>query len=404
MNILLCHNYYQQPGGEDQVFADEAALLARHGHHVQQFTLHNDAIAGLGAWTTAKRTLWSRPTYRQLRERIRADRPEVVHFTNTFPLISPAAYYAAQAENVPVVQSLHNYRLLCPNAQLLREGRPCEDCLGRGFAWPGIRHGCYRGSRTASAVVAGMLGLHRALGTWTRQIDAYIALAEFARDKFIEQAFPADRLHVKPNFVHPVPEAGTGQGGYAVFVGRLSAEKGIEVLLQAWARLRMPLHLKIVGDGPLSERVRQAAAADHRIEWLGRQPTADVLRVMSDAACLILPSLWYEVCPKTLLESLAVGTPVLASRLGAMAEFIADGRTGCHFTPGDSQDLARQLERLVSNRPALEAMRRAARAEFLEKYTARRNYELLYRIYASVLRTPVADQQASQVAEPVLVP
>lgn len=403
MKVLLCHNYYQQPGGEDQVFADETALLTQFGHEVQQFTLHNDEIDGMSSWTMARRTLWSRETYQQLRQRLRAVRPDIVHFTNTFPLISPAAYYAAQAEGVPVVQSLHNYRLLCPNAQLLRDGRPCEDCLGKLIAWPGVRHACYRQSRAATAVVAGMLGLHRALGTWKTKVDAYIALAEFSRRKFVEHGLPAARLHVKPNFVHPVPEMGTGEGGYATFVGRLSPEKGIDVLLNAWARLQAPIRLRIVGDGPLADRVRKAAAADNRIEWLGRQPSAEVLRTMSEAACLVMPSIWYEVCPKTLLESLAVGTPVLASRLGAMAEFIDDGRTGRHFTPGDPQDLADQLQRMLGNRYALEAMRIAAREEFLSKYTAQRNYELLIDIYRSVLPAPIAAQlAAASSSEPVL--
>lgn len=392
MKVLLCHNYYQQPGGEDQVFADEATLLERRGHDVQRFTLHNDEIRGMSRLAVAGRTLWSRKTYRQFRQGLRSFRPDVAHFTNTFPLISPAAYYAAKAESVPVVQSLHNYRLLCPNAQLLRDGRPCQDCLSKLVAWPGVRHACYRGSRAASAVVAGMLAVHQVLGTWQTKVDAYITLAQFARDQFVEHGWPAERMHVKPNFVHPVPEVGDGAGAYALFVGRLSPEKGVNVLLDAWACLPAPISLRIMGDGPLAERVRQAAATDDRIQWLGRQPTAEVLRTMSQAACLVMPSTWYEVCPKTLLESLAVGTPVMASRLGAMTEIIADGQTGRHFAPGDPRDLANQLQHMLADRGRLTAMRQAAREEYLSKYTDERNYELLHKIYRSVVAVPQSEQ------------
>jgi glycosyltransferase involved in cell wall biosynthesis len=213
---------------------------------------------------------------------------------------------------------------------------------------------------------------------------------------------PAGRLHVKPNFVHPVPEAGAGEGGYALFVGRLSPEKGVDVLLKAWSRFPDAIGLRIVGDGPLADRVRQAAAADPRIEWLGRLPSDEVLRVMSRAGCLVMPSTWYEVCPKTLLESLAVGTPVLASRLGAMVEFIEDGLTGCHFTPGNPQDLALQLQRMLGNRYTLAAMRQAARQEFLAKYTAERNYARLMEIYRAALGQPAVSRCDEPNPEPVL--
>lgn len=403
MNVLLCHNYYQQPGGEDQVFADEAALLIGRGHSVERFTLHNDAIAQMSAAEVGGKTLWNWTIYRELRGRIRRFRPDVVHFTNTFPLISPAAYYAARAEGVPVVQSLHNFRLICPNAQLLRDGRPCEDCLGKLIAWPGIRHGCYRGSRTASAVAAGMLALHRGLRTWRRAVDAYIVLSEFQRGRLIEHGLPAERLHLKANFVDPVPPAGEGRGGYVAFVGRLSQEKGVRVLIDAWSQTPAAPRLKIAGDGPLAEQVRQAAAADSRIEWLGRQSSAEVLRTLSDAACLIVPSLWYEVCPKTILESLAVGTPVLASRLGAMPELVIEGQSGRHFTAGDAHDLARQLASLLADEPDLSAMRSQARRQFLDHYTAERNYERLMEIYRCVTHAATIEPHITHEPVPALI-
>src|SRR5215218_10268668 len=277
MKILLIHNEYQQPGGEDQVFAAEAKLLEDNGQRVLRYSVHNDQVAGMNLMTLAASTIWNRSSYHELRAVIHKERPQVAHFHNTLPLISPAGYYAAKAERVPVVQTLHNYRLLCPNALFFRDGHVCEDCQGKFVPWPGVLHACYRGSRPASAVVAAMLTTHRALRTWTEQVDVYIATTEFAREKFVQGGLPVEKLVVKPNFLHPAPTPGKVQGDYALFVGRLSPEKGIGTLLAAWKRLRTRIPLKIVGDGPLAEEVANATKALERAEWLGRQPREGVL-------------------------------------------------------------------------------------------------------------------------------
>jgi len=388
MKILLCHNYYQQPGGEDQVFADEASLLQSHGHEVMRFTLHNDAIDGMSRWSLARRTLWNRQSYHQLRQLMRQERPDVMHCTNTFPLISPAAYYAARAEGVAVVQSLHNYRLLCPNAQFHRDGRVCRDCMGRRLPWPGVLRGCYRNDRAASAVVAAMLGVHRALKTWTRTVDVYIALTEFSRRTFVEGGLPAERIVVKPNFVHPDPGPGSGDGQYAVFVGRLAPEKGVNTLLAAWSRLSPPIRLKIVGDGPAANAVRQAASADPRIQWLGFRPLDEVCSILGEAACLVMPSTWYETFGRTMIEAFAKGTPVIASRLGAMAELVDDGRTGLHFEPQNADDLASKVERLLADPAEAARMRGEARLQYERKYTAEANYRMLMAIYEQACGRP----------------
>jgi glycosyltransferase involved in cell wall biosynthesis len=381
MKFLLCHNYYQQPGGEDQSFAAEARLLESRGHDVVRLTRHNDAIEQMSGLGVAARTLWNRQVYAEVRALIRRERPHLMHCTNTFPLISPAVYYAARAEGVPVVQSLRNYRLLCPNAQFLRDGRVCEDCLGRSVPWPGVLHGCYRGCG-ASAVVAALNAGHRLLGTWTRAVDHYFTLTEFARRKFIEGGLSADRIAVKPNFIDPDPGLGRGQGGYAVFVGRLSTEKGVETLLAAWRQLRRPVPLKVIGDGPLAELVQAAARADQRIEWLGRRSPDDILQQVGEAACLVMPSIWYETFGRTIIEAYSRGTPVVASRLGALAELVEDGRTGLLFRPGDAADLAAAVERVLAE-PA--GMRQAARSEYEAKYTAAINYRQLMAIYVRAM-------------------
>ncbi|MBI3466080.1 MAG: glycosyltransferase [Planctomycetes bacterium] len=398
MKALLCHNFYQQPGGEDQVFADEARLLESRGHQVLRYTLHNDDIDRMGRLGVARRTFWNGGAYAALRTLIARERPDVMHCTNTFPLISPAAYYAARAEGVPVVQSQHNYRFLCPNSLLLRDGRVCEDCVGKWTPWPAVVHGCYRESRAASAVVAGMLTVHRMLRTYRRTVSTYIALAEFSRRKLIEGGLPAERIVVKPNFVDPDPGVGPGQGGYAVYVGRLSAEKGIDVLLAAWSQLKSRTRLKVVGDGPLAETVREAARADQRIEYLGRRTRQEVSDVVGDAACLVMPSICYEHGPKSLIEAYAKGTPVIASRLGAMAEQVVDGVTGLLFAPGDPSDLAATLTNFLSDVSHQERMRHAARDAYQRKYTAERNYRALMAIYERACGGELLHSESSAIA------
>ena len=312
--------------------------------------------------------------------------PAVMHCITAFPLLSPAVYYAARAEGVPVVQSLRNYRLLCPNGLFLRDGRVCEDCLGQWVPWPAVLHGCYRGDRAATAVVAAMTAGHRMLRTWTRAVDLYFTPSEFARRKFIQAGMAADRIAVKPNFVAPDPGPGTGRGGGAVFVGRLSPEKGVATLLEAWARLDRPVRLDVVGDGPLGEMVRAAASRDPRIRWLGRRAPEEVLSILGEAACLVMPSTWYETFGRTIVEAFARGTSVVASRLGAMAELVDDGRTGRLFTPADAADLALKVRELLADPAGLGRMREAARREYERKYTADINYRLLIGIYERAVR------------------
>lgn len=384
--ILVVHNDYLQAGGEDLVFAEETSLLEEHGHEVLRHRVHNELASKMGRVKLAGKTLWNRSAYRELRALIRRERPGVVHFHNTFPLISPAGYYAAAAERVPVVQTLHNYRLMCPNGLFFREGRPCEDCTGKMVPWPGVVHGCYRGSRPATALTATMLSAHRAFGTWTNMVDVYVALTEFARSKFVEAGLPEDRILVKPNFVSPDPGAGAGQGGYALFAGRLSPEKGVETLLAAWEMMgedAMPL--KLAGDGPLSGLVRNAVRKNPRVEWLGHRSVEEVRRLMKEAALLVVPSEWYETFGRVAIESFAAGTPVVVASIGAIAELVEHGRTGLHFRPGDAADLARQVESLRECPSELAWMRRDARIEFERKYTAARNYALLAGIYTSAI-------------------
>jgi glycosyltransferase involved in cell wall biosynthesis len=385
MRILTIHNHYQQPGGEEQIFATETALLESHGHQVSIYTLHNDEIPTVNPLVLTKNTLWNSTVYRELRSLIRQYQPQVAHFHNTFPLVSPAAYYAAKDEGVAVIQTLHNYRLLCPNALFFRDGHVCEDCLGQPFSFPGVIHACYRGSHSASAMVAATISLHSLLGTWNREVDSFIVYSQFAMAKFIEGGIPAAKLAFKTNFLHPIPALGKGTGGYAVFVGRLSSEKGLGVMLAAWRQLECKLPLKILGDGPMAELVTKAMQEMPEIEWLGRRPLAEVYEIVGNAAFLVFPSEWYETFGRVAIEAFATGTPVVASNIGAIAELVVDRYNGLLFRPGEPTDLAAKIDWLLAHPQQLKQMRLNARAEFEAKYTADDNYQRLLEIYQSAI-------------------
>jgi glycosyltransferase involved in cell wall biosynthesis len=385
MKILLSHSFYQHPGGEDQVVAAESELLRSSGHEVVTFHRRNIEVlsyGGLKSATLAARTVWAWDSYSGLRALLQRERPDVAHFHNILPLISPSAFYACKNEGVPVVQTLHNYRLICPSATLFRNGNVCEECVDSSSFAPAIAHACYRESRSATVAVASMISVHRAMGTWSREVDCYVALSEFARKKLLQAGLPEENVLIKPNFLQSDPGAGNGMREHALFIGRLVAEKGVEKLLRAWAKLPDPLPLRIAGDGPLRSLVQQAVSSSNgRIEWLGQVPRERTLELIKRALFLVFPSEWYEGFPLTLVESLACRTPVIAARIGSVAEIIADGVTGIQFKAGDVDDLAEKINWASSHPKELAEMGATARQEFLSKYTQKHNYATLMEIY-----------------------
>jgi glycosyltransferase involved in cell wall biosynthesis len=385
MRVLLAHNYYQQPGGEDVSFRAEVDLLRQRGHTALCYTQHNDDIESIGRVSLAGKTIWNRTVSRDFAALIQRERPDIVHLHNTFPLLSPTAAIAAHAAGVPVVQTLHNYRLICPRAQLYRDGHICEECMTRSVPWPAIQHRCYRDDRLATSVVVVMTVAHRMLHTWSRSVDRFIALTNDARDRLIAGGLPEEKFVVKPNFLSSDPGIGDGAGGYALFVGRLSPEKGVRALLEAWAQLRLPMTLKIAGSGPLESEVAQAARSDPRIEALGWQTHEEVVALLKNAAVLAFPSEWYECLPHAIIESFAAGTPVICADLGAMRELVSNGDTGLYFTPGDAEGLAKRLEWAHSHPAELASMRVNARHEYERYFTADRNYARLMDIYRSAI-------------------
>lgn len=383
LRILLAHNAYQHRGGEDVVVESEIALLRAHGHEVAEYRRDNSEVTGLSRPVLAANTLWSRRTVHELDRLIAEFRPDVIHAHNTFPLISPALYWAADRAGVPVVQTLHNFRLMCLGAMFLRDGKICEDCSGR-LPWRGVARKCYRASAAQSAVLAGMLVLHRGLGTYRGKVARYIALNDFCRSKFIEGGLPAERIAVKPNFVDWAEVPGSsfkpGKRQGLLFVGRLAAEKGVQTLARAAALLANP-DLRVAGEGPEAPWLEGVAG----ITRMGNLGGDAVRQEMSEAVALVLPSIWYENFPRTIVEAFACGLPVIASRIGALADLVRDGETGLLFEPGDASDLAARMAWALANPQRMAEMGRNARAQYEAEFSAEANYRLLMNIYAGVL-------------------
>jgi len=384
MKIAVIHNFYKSSGGEDRVFENEIDILRRHGHTVSEFTMHNDDVDAISRLRLAKETIWSKRSYDSLLEFFQRYHPDVAHFHNTFPLISPAGYYAARAAGAAVVQTLHNFRLVCPSGQLLRAGRICEDCLGRTFPWPSVAHACYRGERGATAVIAGMSAFHRLRGTWTDQVDRYIAQTEFAKGRFIAGGLPAEKIVVKSHFVSGQPAtAAASRHQRALFVGRLSAEKGIDTLLQAWNELETPIDL--FGSGPLLETVQRANLASIHVK--GNVTQDEVAKAMATASFIVVPSVWYEGTPLVVIEAFAAGLPVIASRLGAMAEIVDDGVTGLHFEAGNASDLASKVRWATDHQKDMLHMGERARLAYQTRFSESIGYAKLISVYEDVLGT-----------------
>lgn len=388
MRILVAHNYLRPPSGENTVFEEETAMLESHGHTVERFVLRNEE---LDQWSLLRKALipfrvfWSVSTYRRFAQRIREFRPDVVHFHNVFPLISPACYHAAKRAGVPVVQTLHHFRFVCPGAMLFRDGRVCEDCRAMRFG-PGIWHGCYRGSRLQTAGIAAAVYLHYLFGTWSRCIDGYIALSSFAQDKFQALGLPARRFFVKPNFLNIDLRQSGDREAWGVCIGRVGEEKGIRSLVAALRRAS-DVQVKIVGDGPLRGYLTAELAKEglENVEYLGMLPRDRCLELLWRARFLVFPSVWYEGMPMVVLEAMAGGTPVVASRIGALPDLVEHEVTGLLVTPGSVEELSTAMGRLAADPERSLAMGARGQELFRERFTADANHAQLVRIYQQVI-------------------
>jgi len=377
MRVLVLHNRYKIAGGEDTAVRQEVSMLREAGATVDLLEVTNAHISGpLQRAVTALSVVYSFSSRKLVAARIAKFRPDVVHVHNFFPVFTPSIY---DADHIPVVQTLHNYRLLCANALLFREDKPCEQCVRKGIPWPAIYHSCYRNSRTGSAAVALMLSVHRFRNTWNTRVSRFIALTEFARAMFVENlAIDPSRIVVKPNAA-PDSRLGDGRGGYALFVGRISAEKGIATLIAA-AENGLGMPLKVAGTGPLSASVEQAATKGV-LQYLGPQNPAEVARLMQGARVILLPSHCYEGLPMVIPEAFATGLPIVASNIGALASLISHGRDGLVVPRRDAGALAEAV-RMIGATPSLEAsLRTEARLTFEQQYLPETNVQRLLDIY-----------------------
>lgn len=383
MRVLVAHNAYQQRGGEDAVVETEVALLQAHGHEVRLYSRHNDEVDTQGRLRTAAEALWSSRTTREVGDLLRQWRPDVIHSHNTFPLISPSLHWAARRAAVPVVQTLHNFRLLCLQGTMLREGRPCTRCVGRA-PMAGVVLGCYRGSRAQSAALAASLMLHRGLGTWSRCVARFVALTPFCREQLIAGGIDAARIVVEPNFVDlPEPPPHPRQG--LLYAGRLSPEKGTAVLAQALAGLPAA-SLRVAGSGPQQPLLATLDAC----ELLGPLQPEGVTREMARAVALVLPSTCYEGFPRALVEAYASALPVIASRLGSLADLVEHGVTGLLVEPADPAALAQAMQWALTHPERMAEMGRAARTRYEAHYTPERALARRLALYEAVLASRTA--------------
>ncbi|QBC44089.1 glycosyltransferase family 4 protein [Iodobacter fluviatilis] len=374
ISVLMVHNAYQQTGGEDSVVANEISLLKKHGHDVEVYFRHNDEIANQSKLSLLTQTMWSKKTYSESLDLLKKIKPDIIHVHNTFPLVSPSLYWAAQKLNVPLVQTLHNFRLLCPQATFLRNGRVCDDCVGK-VPWRGVMHRCYRGSLVQTAVLSGMLTIHRSLSTYKNRVDRYIALNEFCKNKYIQGGIPSEKIRIKPNFVDDMGVGIEQRSGF-LYVGRLSPEKGARIFASAF---NAKLHgcLAVMGAGEESVYL----TGIEQLNLLGPQAPQTVRDAMRKSIALVLPSICYENMPMTLVEAYSSGLPVIASRLGPLCDLVTDGHTGLLFNAGDAADLAEKMAWAYKNPDAMAQMGRNARTKYLAEYTEDINYQILMNIY-----------------------
>jgi glycosyltransferase involved in cell wall biosynthesis len=386
MRVFQVHNEYQYPGGEEAVVEAEYNMLKSYGHEIKQWVVNSSTIKNSDFFTKTKlsfQSIWSMDAYVKMKKHLEGFHPDVVHIHNTIPLLTPSIYAACHDSGVPVVQTLHNYKFICPGSNLYRNERICEQCVGKTFTYPALIYGCYRRDHLSTFFSVTSLTFNRLWGTYQNHINIYIALTEFARQKFIEGGLPAEKIVVKPNFISSEIKPGNHTGRYALFAGRLIPQKGIETLLKAWHLLDEIIPLKIVGRGSLETLMKGSLPSG--VEYLGAVPRTQVLELMQNASFLVFPSEWYEGFPIVIAEAFATGLPVVASRLGGMAEIIQDGRSGWHFNPGDPQDLARVVKLAWSDPVELERQGTMAYQHYKEHFSAEKNYQMILDIYQAAI-------------------
>jgi glycosyltransferase involved in cell wall biosynthesis len=387
VKILFIHNQYKQYGGEDVAVESETSVLAEKGHEVKTIFFDNSAIGGFGSKIkTAFSSIYNFSAGRKVTGIIKEFDPDIIHVHNIFFMASPSVLYIARRYKVPVVMTLHNYRLICANALLFRNGKPCELCINKKFPTSGIRYKCYRNSASESALVTILTGLHKLIGTWKNKVKAYITLNEFSRSKFLLSSLRVspEKIITKPNFVADPGVGNEQREDFFLFAGRITREKGVHILARAFAKLPHQ-KIMIVGDGPEKRLLEQEFKLYPNISFMGELDTWQVREYMKRCRALICPSIWYEGTPLTVIEAFATGTPVIASRLGVLCESITDGHNGFHFTAGDATDLEKKIEIFLLETRNGKSLYKNARQTYLEKYHPEIHYSAILKIYENAI-------------------
>lgn len=395
MKILLGHNFYRSsaPSGEDGVYRNERKLLEDNGVEIISYEKFNDDLNDSSLKNRVKIAMdsaWSSESYQELSKLIKKSKPDVVHFHSIFPQISPSAYAACFDNGVPVVHTLHNFRPICPGAMLIRDGKPCEDCVGTNLL-PSLVHKCYRDSLLATGANAWQITRNRWAGNY-QKVSRFITLTEFSASRYVKAGFNKDRLVVKPNFLPARARALKNEfliknntSDYAVYVGRLSEEKGVRTLINAWCNVTA-IPLKIIGDGVLRDELERFVKNNGlNVEFLGFLPNDEVLKVVAHSKLQVIPSECYEGFPMVVVEAYALGVPIVASRIGSLEEVIIEGETGLKFTPGSSMDLAEKVNKLIGSDSLRIKMKKNAQDVFKHYYTADANFKMLNAIYHQVI-------------------
>jgi glycosyltransferase involved in cell wall biosynthesis len=403
MRILMLHNRYRHFGGEDAVAIAEAKLLRERGHTVLAPEFNNEVSTGQmkDSLRLGLHAAWSRDSYRQVEQLCRQFKPDVAHVHNFWARMSPSVHAACRAQRVPTVQTLHNFRLLCLNAQCLRNSRSCEDCIGR-VPWRGLVRRCDNHSLFRSSATFGMIMVNRLRRTWQNDVNAYIVMTAQAKELLRRGGVPAERIFLKPNFVDDVPVISTPPSSCRTiaYVGRLSKEKGVGDLLSAWAQADLGHHgeLHVIGDGPAHATLRQQAAAlgfsEPEVRFLGWRQPEEIRSLLAQTTALVLPSLWYEECPMALLEAFAAGRSAIVYDLGGLRELVQDQSTGLKAAPGDIHSLATALRAMLTQPGLADRLGSHARARYLAEFSPGRNYEALMRIYESACSDSHARREA----------
>lgn len=390
--MLQVHTRYRLAGGEDRVVEAERALLTSAGIQVDQVLFDNadleESRSIAGDVRLAAAAVWSKPAVRAVRRAVEKHHPDVVHVHNTFVAASPAVLFAADQPRLAVVQTLHNYRLVCPAATAFRDGHPCIDCVGRPVPWPGVVHACVRDSHAQSAAAAATLTIHRALGTQRRHVDAYVVLTEFQRALLTRGGLPRRRMYLVPNFVETDPGLRLSTRSGLVYVGRLSEEKGTIPLLAAASMV--PGAVRIAGTGPLLDAV-QPAADRSEVSYLGSVTHADVLDQLRSSVAMLQPSVCFEGFPVAVAEAYATGTPVIASRIGSLGEIVEDGVTGLLAGPGDVADLANRMRWALDHPNEMRLMGDVARQRYEQRFSGPVHLEALLQVYRSAVARAAGD-------------